>query len=115
MKLKSNGNDIIVEIESVNEIANEIEIAKHEIEIEDGHDITIEIADESPTTSKSPTDDKPPTESLTESINGNSTANEIEDVQETNVRERTINDEFKTREVNGMKRIESKIPMNPNL
>jgi hypothetical protein len=42
-------SEIANDIDIASEIANEIEIIKHEVEIEDGHDITIEIADESPT------------------------------------------------------------------
>ncbi len=37
-----------------------------------------------------------------------------QDIQETNVRERTINDELKSREANGVKRIDSEIAMNSN-
>ncbi len=37
-----------------------------------------------------------------------------QDIQETNVRERMINDELKSREVNGVKRIDSEIAMISN-
>ena len=130
---KQHGLDLEIADESPIEIPNTIDNKQHGLELEIDNEsptkrpdespneiLKLEIDDENPTKrpdespTKSPTDDNPTTESSTESNNGNSTANEIEDVQETNVRERTINDELITREVNGMKRIDSEIEMNPN-